>query len=153
MPAPQFLRLSSLKVSCVFFTLIALASVEALTAYAQQPTRAKPTRWVPGQRAIVFDERFSALRTQPDVKAPMTQRLRRHHIVGILRVVRDKQGRPHFYRVAVTRNTRGWILAEALGRAGRAEDAERLMKLIDETNDDFVRAQLARLCVDEFRLT
>lgn len=153
MLASKFLCLSPLKVSCVFLLLIALTSFGASTVNAQQPNRAKPTRWLPGQRAMVFDERFSALRTQPDVKAPLTQRLRRGHAVGILSAVRDKQGRPRFYRVAVTRNTRGWILAEALVRLGRAEDAERLMKLIDETNDDFVRAQLARLCADEFRLT
>jgi hypothetical protein len=54
-------------------------------------------------------------------------------------------------RVAVSRNTRGWLLAEAVVKSGNSTDAERLLKLIEETTDDFVKARLARLCADEFR--
>src|SRR5437764_14647575 len=118
MLASKDLCLSSLKIWFAFFTLIALTSFGGFNVNAQQPNRAKPTRSLPGQRAMVFDERFSALRTQPDVKAALRQRLRRGHIVGILSLVRDKQEHPRFYRVAVTLNTRGWILAEALVRLG-----------------------------------
>jgi hypothetical protein len=127
------------------------AFTSTATANAQQLNQARRGRYVPGQRAVIIDERLSALRTRPEVKAPIIQRLRRGHVVGILGAAPNTN--PRFLRVAVTRYTRGWMMAEALVRAGRAEDAERLMKLIDETTDDFVRARLARLCADEFRHT
>jgi hypothetical protein len=58
-----------------------------------------------------------------------------------------------FFRVAVSRNTGGWVLADAVIRPGVAADAERLMMLIGETEDDFTKARLARLCAGEFRST
>jgi hypothetical protein len=133
----------------VFLALLASSVPAAPLARAQEPQRANP----PSQRAVVCDERFSALRAQPDVKAPLRQRLRRGRIVWILGAARSRNGGPQFYRVAVTRQTRGWIMAEAVARSGRAEDAERLLQLVNETNDDFIRARLARLCADEFRRT
>jgi hypothetical protein len=120
----------------------------ALTVAAQSRRKV----YVPGRRAIVFDERLSALRAQPDVKAQLGQRLRRGRQVGILGSTRGKDG-ARFFHVAVSRNTRGWVLADAVLRPGSVADAERLMKLIDETKDEFARARLARLCADEFRST
>jgi hypothetical protein len=55
--------------------------------------------------------------------------------------------------VAVSRNTRGWVLADAVVRPGSADDAERLMSLIEETRDDYTKARLARLYAEEFRST
>jgi hypothetical protein len=132
----------------LFFALLTLFSAVPLTAEAQT----KRKIFVPGQRAIIVEERLSALRAQADVKAPLEQRLRRGRAVGILGAKRGKDGQ-QFLRVAVSRNTRGWLLAEAVVRSGNAADAERLLKLIEETNDDFVKARLARLCADEFRTT
>lgn len=120
----------------------------SITAEAQ--TRRKTI--VPGQRAVVVDERLSALRTQADVKAPLDQRLRRGRVVGILGARKSKDGE-QFLRVSVTRNTRGWVLAEAVVKTGNAADAERLLNLIEDTDDDFVKARLAKLCADEFRST
>ncbi|MDQ3009611.1 MAG: hypothetical protein M3X11_02760 [Acidobacteriota bacterium] len=128
------------------FSLLTLLVTISLTAEAQT----KRKTFVPGQRAIVVDERLSALRTQADVKAPLEQRLRRGRVVGILGAKRGKDGQ-QFIRVAVSRNTRGWLLAEAIVKSGSAADAERLLKLIEETTDDFTKARLARLCADEFR--
>lgn len=128
--------------------VLALVVVMALIAAAQ--TRRKV--YVPGQRAIVFDERLSALRAQPDVKAALGQRLRRGRPVGILGSTTNKDG-ARFLRIAVSRNTRGWVLAEAVVRPGHAADAERLMKLIEETKDEFTKARLAKLCAEEFRAT
>ncbi|MEP7338045.1 MAG: hypothetical protein ABI977_09905 [Acidobacteriota bacterium] len=122
----------------------------ALPRIAEAQTKRKT--FVPGQRAIVVEERLSALRAQADVKAPLEQRLRRGRVVGILGARRGKDGQ-QFLRVAVSRNARGWLLAEAVVRSGNAADAKRLLKLIEETNDDFVKARLARLCADEFRTT
>lgn len=106
--------------------------------------------FVPGRRAIVFDERLAALRAQPDVKAPLTQRLRRGRPVGLLGAAKSKDG-ASYLRVAVSRNRQGWILADAVLRPGNAQDGERLLKLLEETRDDFTKARLARLCADEFR--
>jgi hypothetical protein len=113
---------------------------------------AKRSVFVPGQRAVVFDERISALRAQPDLKAPLRQRLRRGRVVGIVGATKNKSG-GRFLRVAISRNTRGWILADAVARRGDLADAERLMGLIEETGDDFTKIKLARLCADEYRAT
>lgn len=136
-------RKSAFLASCLIMVL-------ATSMSAQSQTKRKIV--VPGRRAIVVDERLSALRTLPDVKAPLEQRLRRGRAVGILGSGKGKAGQ-QFLRVAVTRNTRGWILAEAVVKSGNVTDAERLVKLIEETTDDFVKARLARLCADEFRAT
>jgi hypothetical protein len=126
----------------------ALAAVAAITATAQSERKV----FVPGQRAVVFDERLSALRARPDVKAPLKQRMRRGRRVGVLGANTAKNG-AKFFRVAVSRNTSGWVLADAVIRPGVAADAERLMGLIGETEDEYTKARLARLCADEFRAT
>ncbi|HZS09918.1 MAG TPA: SH3 domain-containing protein [Blastocatellia bacterium] len=145
-------RLSSSRFLCgqlfyfaVFAALLAGLSDSLLTARAQ--SRTKRARRVPGQRAVVIDNRLSALRAKPDVRAAITQRLSRGHLVGVIRPGRQ------WHQVYVTRHTRGWILAEAVARSGRADDAARLMKLIEETKDNYTRASLARFYVDEFRAT
>jgi hypothetical protein len=126
----------------------ALAIVAAMTATAQ----AGRNVFVPGQRAVVFDERLSALRVRPDVKASLKQRMRRGRRVGILGANTARDG-AKFFRVAVSRNIRGWVLAEAVIRPGVAADPERLMRLIEETEDEFTKARLAKLCADEFRVS
>jgi hypothetical protein len=113
---------------------------------------AKRNVFVPRQRAVVFDERISALRAQPDLKAPFRQRLRRGRVVGILGATKNKSG-ARFLRVAISRNTRGWVLADAVARRGNLADAERLLGLIGETKDDFTKIRLARLYADEYRAT
>jgi len=127
---------------------LALAMVVAMTATAQSERKIFP----PGQRAVIFDERLSALRAQPDIKAQLKQRMRRGRRVGILGAAVAKDG-AKFFHVAVSRNTRGWVLADAVIRPGAAADAERLMRLIEDTKDEFAKARLARLCADEFRAT
>lgn len=120
----------------------------AMTATAQ----AGRNVFVPGRRAVVFDERLSALRARPDVKAPLKQRMRRGRRVGVIGANTARDG-AKFFRVAVSRNIRGWVLADAVIRPGVAADAERLMRLIEKTEDEFTKARLARLCSDEFRST
>lgn len=138
-------RKSAILICCLSFHLLVFLGSHALV---QAQTKRKT--FVPGQRAIVVDERLSALRTQPEVKAPLEQRLRRGRAVGILGSGKGKDGQ-QFLRVAVTRNTRGWILAEAVVKSGNIADAERLLKLIEDTADEFVKVRLAKLCADEFR--
>jgi hypothetical protein len=127
---------------------LALAMVAAITATAQSERKV----FLPGRRAVIFDERLSALRAQPDIKAQLKQRMRRGRRVGILGAAVAKDG-AKFFHVAVSRNTRGWVLADAVIRPGNAADAERLMRLIEDTKDEFTKARLARLCADEFRAT
>jgi hypothetical protein len=124
----------------------ALASIGAITATAQPERKI----FLPGQRAVVFDERLSALRARPDVKAQLKQRMRRGRRVGVLGANTAKDG-VKFFRVAVSRNTSGWVLA--IIRPGVAADAERSLRLIEGTEDEFTKARLARLYADEFRST
>ncbi len=133
-------------------SLFFLPLLFVLAASPLVPAQTKRRVFIPGQRAIVIDERLSALRAQPDVKAGLDQRLRRGRAVGILRETTNRAG-TRFFRVAISRHKRGWLLAEAIARSGSAADAEKLMRLIEETEDDFTQARLARLFVDEFRAT
>src|SRR5262249_40829363 len=126
----------------------ALAAVAAVTTTAQSERK----MYLPGQRAVIFDERLSALRAHPDVKAKLKQRMRRGRRVGVLGAAAAKDG-AKFFRVAVSRNTRGWVLADAVIRPGAAADAGRLMRLIEDTKEEVTKARLARLCADEFRAT
>lgn len=121
-----------------------------ITSAIQAQTKRKTP--VTGQRAIVVDERLSVLRTQPDVKAQLKQRLRRGRVIGILATRKARDG-GQFLQISVTRNTRGWILAEAVVKSGNSADAARLLKLIEESEDDFIKARLAKLCAEEFRST
>ncbi|MCI0664767.1 MAG: SH3 domain-containing protein [Acidobacteria bacterium] len=118
--------------------------------FCESRVEAKRKVFVPGRRGLVIDERLSALRTKPDLKASLEQRLRRGRRVGIIGAVRGKDG-IIFLKVAVTRNTRGWILADALARPGSTADANRLLNLMEETTDDFIKMKLARLFLEEFR--
>ncbi|MFN0087185.1 MAG: hypothetical protein ACKVX9_17490 [Blastocatellia bacterium] len=126
--------------------IVLLTVVFMSTAVARGKRRVS----LPGRRALVIDERLSALRERPDARAGLEQRLRSGRVIGVLGWARDRAG-ARFLRVAVTRNTRGWIRAEAVARPGQPEDARRLMALIGESADDFNRARLARLFADEFR--
>lgn len=130
---------------------IGRAIIIGLIATTLANAQAQPRKvFVPGRHAIIFDERLSALRAQPDVKAPLTQRLRRGRPVGILGTAKSKDG-ASYLRVAISRNRQGWILADAVLRPGNPQDGERLLKLLEETRDDFAKARLARLCAEEFR--
>lgn len=139
MPARYLARVLTVGLSFII-SLIAITSITA------QPRKI----FVPGRRAVVFDERLSALRAQPDVKAPLEQRVRRGRRVGILGAAKSKDG-ASYLRVAISRNQQGWMLADAVLRPGNAQDGARLLKLLAETRDDFIKARLARFCADEIR--
>ncbi len=145
--------LYALRSVCLATHLAALLTVFAVAAFAASAPTNDPARPARYQRAVVFDERLSALRTQPDVKARLLYRLRPGRVVWIIKAARSRTDGARFFRVAVTRRTHGWILAEALLREGHLKDAERAIKLIEETKDNFARARLARLCADESRHT
>ena len=110
------------------------------------------SRVLAGRRGVVSDERLSALRVNPDMGARLIQRLRRGRVVGIITATQTKDGY-RFFRVAVTRRTSGWVLAAAVTRSRVEPDGERLIQLIGEETDVFVRAKLAAMCAVEFRNT
>lgn len=130
-------------------SLLIVGLLLALTAGSQAQTKRK--FFIPGQHAVVFDDRLSALREQPNVKAALKQRLSRGRIVGILGTNKSRNGAP-FLRVAVSRNVRGWMLAAALARLGSVADGEKILAAIAESKDDLTKARMARLCADEVRL-
>jgi hypothetical protein len=129
-----------------FLLVVCVLSLSVAPCLAQK----KRKLFIPGQPAIVFDERLSALREQPEVKAPIRQRLSHGRSVGILGAAKSKSG-SQFLRVAVSRNVRGWILAAALVRLGNAADGEKLLAAIAAAKDDITKARLARLCADSMR--
>lgn len=134
----------------VCFTATLISTLAPL-AQAQTITLKKRKQLISGQRAIVFDDQLAALRTQPNLKAPLIQRLRYGRVVGIRSSVRKGPDGMRFFLVSISRNTSGWLLADAVIRPRHPDDAARLSKLLGETDDLYARMRLARLCADEFR--
>lgn len=102
-----------------------------------------------GQRAVVVDERLAVLRDAPDFSATLLQRMARGRMVAIRGVKRSADG-VTFYRVGVTRRTVGWIQSEAVVSTVRKSDDERLLRLI-QTSEDFDRIVRARIFLDMFQ--
>lgn len=118
--------------------------LSAADAHAQQKRRA-PVR---SGQAIVVDERLAALRDEARLTARLVQRLSRGRVVSITGARRATDG-VNFYRVAVTRRTRGWLVAESVASPARAGDDERLWRLI-RGSEDFDRIARARIFLDHF---
>lgn len=106
------------------------------------------TRRLSSRSAVVVDERLAALRAGPQFSARFLRRIGRGRIVIILETKRGGEG-VVFYRVAVTRRTRGWLQREALAAPSRAGDDARLLKLI-KASRDFDRVVRARIFLDAF---
>ena len=122
--------------------LVLLSLVTFSDMYAQK------RRVPPGGRvAVVVDERLSALRAMPDLRARLIERISRGRLVSIRgdKVVDGLR----FYRVAVTRRTLGWLQSEAVVVPWRAGDDRRLVTLI-ENSDEFDRIVRARTFLDAF---
>lgn len=98
--------------------------------------------------AVVVDERLAALRDAPLLSGKLLRRLSRGRKVAILAERRGSDG-VIFYRVAVTRRTRGWIQREALVSKSRRGDDLRLFRLI-EASRGFDRVVRARIFLDYF---
>jgi hypothetical protein len=101
-----------------------------------------------GGRAVVVDERLAVLRDEPYLSARLVQRLGRGRTVSLLGAKRGREGIT-FYRVAVTRRTRGWLQSEAVVSPARKGDDERLLTLI-RASKDFDRVARATLFLDMF---
>ena len=97
--------------------------------------------------AYVIDERLAALRSEPDLEGNLMQRLSRGRAVQIIGN-RQADG-IMFYRVAVTRRTRGWLPADSLVSPSRSEDDERCLRLI-RGSEDFDKLARASLFIQVF---
>ena len=131
--------------NCTVFTLPLIVFFLTASSPASAQRRPVPSG---GHRAVVVDERLSVLRDGPGLTARLLKRLSRGREVSILNTKRSTEG-VTFYRVAVTRRTRGWIQSEAIVSALRRGDDERLLKLIRASNN-FDRIARASLFLDMF---
>lgn len=139
------MSLNSSTIKKVFVSVFAIGCVLSLIA---DTSRAQRRRGAPvGNRsAVVVDERLAVLRDGPDLSARLLQRMSRGRVVLILGAKRSPDGLT-FYRVAVTRRTGGWIQSEAVVSPGKADDDERLLRLV-RGSDDFDRVTRARIFLD-----
>jgi hypothetical protein len=90
-------------------------------------------------KAFVVDDRLSALRREAEIKSRVIQRLRLGRPVFIIESKLARSDQPAFYRVAVTRRTRGWIHESALAIPSRPHEDERVMKIITDARDGLGR--------------
>jgi hypothetical protein len=101
-------------------------------------------------KAFVIDERLSALRKRPDLKATLIRRLRIARPVFIIESRKSSLNHPPYFRVAVTRRTRGWIHQAALAVPGRAGDDLSILNLINSLEQGIDRISLCRIFLDNF---
>ena len=101
-------------------------------------------------KAFVIDDRLSALRKKPDLKSTIIQRLRIARPVFIIESRKPSPRQPPFFRVAVTRRTRGWIHKDAIAVPGRAGDDRRVFALINSLDLAIDRMTVCRLFLDNF---
>lgn len=118
----------------------------ALAVDAQTKRRAPAS----GRVAVVVDERLAVLRDEPRLTGRVVQRLGRGRAVSIVGGAgRGDADGVSFYRVAVTRRTRGWLQAESIVSGAGAGDDERLLRLI-RGSKEFDRIARARIFLDTF---
>jgi hypothetical protein len=101
-----------------------------------------------GRLAVVVDERLAALRATPQLTGKLVRRLGRGRMVAIRSMKTSPEG-ISFFLVNVTRRTRGWIQREAVVSPSRKGDDDRLLHLI-QGSQDFDRLSRARIFLDHF---
>lgn len=84
-------------------------------------------------RAFVVDERLNALRKEADLQSPVLRRVSLARPVYVIEAKTVKNGQAKFYRVAISRRTRGWIHEAAIAIPGRVGEDARLLDLITES--------------------
>lgn len=120
----------------------------AILSPAQGPNA--PAKRAPYMKAFVVDDRLSTLRREPTLQSEVIHRLRLGRPVFVVGGRSDVQGQPKFYRIAVTRRTRGWILESALALQSRSGEDQRVMKLSESASDGLDRIVLCRLLIERF---
>lgn len=130
----------------ILTAVISTALLSGSYAGIPKASNPKPLRFI---RAVVVDHRLSALRLQPDQKSRVLQRMslgRKVFIVGSKRA----PDQPLFYRVAISRRTRGWVHHAALTEPGRAGEDRRILTLIKSSDDGLDRILLCKLLKEAF---
>jgi len=116
---------------------------------AHQYQEKSPSATPSFKKAFVVDDRLAVLRRQPALQGEVIRRLRLGHAVFIVGTSKADSGEPRFYRVAVTRRTRGWIHEAALAIQGHPGDDRRILELI-ETSQGIDKITLCRLLSQSF---
>ena len=116
----------------------------------QTKAESKTTKRVSFVKAVVIDDRFSALRREPTLQAEIIHRLRLGHTVYIIHSGKDETRQSAFCRIAASRRTRGWIYRTAIAVQGRAGEDQRITKLIEGTSDGLDRIALCRILIERF---
>ena len=136
--------------TCLTTTVIAQSQKSSTTA-GQSPTSwAAPEGRVRFVKAFVVDDRLSPLRREPRTKGEIIQRLRLGRALYILESRKATNSEPPFFRVAVTRRTRGWIHHAAVAVSSRAAEDARVIALIEEVRDGLDRITLCKLFLERF---
>ena len=115
----------------------------------QTKAESQTTKRVSFVKAVVIDDRFSALRREPGLQSEVIHRLRLGHTVYIIHPG-NEETHSAFCRIAASRRTRGWIYRTAIAVQGRAGEDRRIMKLIDGTSDGLDRIALCRILIERF---
>ncbi len=118
--------------------LLALITIFCLSISANAQKR-RPAQRLPqptekksgSATAVVIDERISLLLPEPNIYAIPIERMRRGRDVQILSS-KAIEGLT-FYRVTISKNQSGWVLADALATKIRRGDDERLARLIQSS--------------------
>lgn len=125
MPSIQHPPVFFLRFLCaVLIFFISTASwMQIRAAVRPESTAAQPKSLL----AYVFDERFSVVRSRPDVEATYLRRLRTGHRVFI---VFNEQSRrdTKFRRVVISSRFVGWMLSASLAAPGIPGDDEKLFR-------------------------
>ena len=150
MQAPAHLKIAGAFVALVLLSTIGLAQASADTTERQREIETANNNRPKFIKAFVVDDRLSALRREPAAQSEIIHRLRLARAVYIIEHGRDEGSRAKFYRVAVTRRTRGWMLASALAVVNRAGEDERVWKLIESAADELDRITLCKLFIENF---
>lgn len=133
-------------------TLVSSAhSANQNTPPVSQRGRAGPSGVAGPARALVVDDRLSVLRRDPDLRSQAIQRLRVGRQVYITGSGKTKAGEPTFFRVAVTRRTRGWIHASAVAIPGRTGEDRRVLQLAETASEGLDRIVLCLLLRERFK--
>ena len=129
--------------------IIFLASILCLLIFNTQSGAKSKQKAPPGGRlAIVVDERLSALRSKPDLRATLIRRLARGRPLAIKGIKSSPDGIV-FFLVNASRRTQGWIQREAVVAPSHKGDDARLLLLI-KASADFDRIVRARILLDYF---
>ena len=126
-------------------------TIKRNSALGRPEARNQPVSPIRFIRAYVADNRLSALRRQPDQQSAVLQRLQIGHKVYIIGPAGISGTSAEFYRVAVSRRTRGWMLRESIIIPTRASEDVKLLKLIENGEDGIDQLTMCRLFLNCMR--